>query len=173
MRFSGDYKTKFNDAVTELVATKIPDRSERMAAIDALINEYMRDTGEVPVQQQLERLTNAILMEELTDMHPDKVTNNEYPFLSEWQFELRRDSEYSLKLAEETDTDGRDHKVGKRRFRTSKENALVDKYARSRNEERRKQYRKDTDTVTYPTYKMADVDAYLIDKYGEHRLKYS
>jgi hypothetical protein len=174
-RIGTDYKTEFNNAVTALVAQKIADRVERMAVIESLINEYMVGTGELPERIQLERLTDAILMEELTDMHPDKVTNNEFPFLSEWQFNLRRDNEYSLKLAEETDTNGRDHKVGKRRVRTSKENAMIDKYAKSRNEERRRQYRKDTEVSTVTTWHASpeSLENYLVDKYGDWKLKYS
>jgi actin-related protein len=169
MRFSGDYKTKFNDAVTELVAKKIADRGERMAAVDALINEYVRDTGEVPVGAQLERLTNTILMEELTDPSLYKVQNTEYPFLSERQFERRYDNEKNLEVA--------DAKFRKptRRPLAIWEQIKMDEQAKIRNKERREQYRKDTmtvDTLTFKSNREA-IDQYLIETYGAHKLRYS
>lgn len=140
----GNYKAAFNEAVTDIIAEDIVDRGERILAVRALIDAYVDSVGETPDDAQLERLTDYILREELTDMHPDKVTNTEYPFMSDWQLELRRDRETSLKVAEETGTDGRDYREPKRRRRTGYENWHVDTHAKIRNRERAAQYKRDT-----------------------------
>lgn len=171
MRFrrGTDYKTEFNNAVTAMVADKIPDRIERMASIESLINEYITATDELPEQLQLERLANEILYEELSDTHPDKVTNNEFPFLSEWQFDRRRGNETKLEVADEK------YKKPVRRKRSTWENIKVDQHAKIRNEERKEQYRRDTVTIDTPTYKVdpAELERHLIETYGAHKLRYS
>lgn len=116
------------------------DRAARMAAI-ARVTE---GCGGRPDPELLERLANVILDEELTDTHPDKVTNTEFPFMSEWQLDLRRDRETGLKAAEETGTDGRNYRKPTRRRRTAYENWRVDRDARSRNKQRQDQYKRDT-----------------------------
>jgi hypothetical protein len=168
-RIGTDYKTEFNNVVTALVTQKITDRVERMAVIESLINEYLEATGELPEQVQLERLTNEILYEELSDMHPDKVTNNEFPFLSEWQFDRRRGNEAKLEVADEK------HKKPVRRKRSTWENIKIDQQAKIRNEERKEQYRKDTVTIDYTPYQSEReiIDNYLVTKYGAHKLRYS
>lgn len=50
----------------------------------------MEQTGEIPDSLQLTLLANHILAEELADRCPDKVTNTEYPILSEGQVKLRK-----------------------------------------------------------------------------------
>jgi hypothetical protein len=94
-------------------------------------------------------------MEELTDKHPDKITREEYPFMSDWQLDLRRDNECGLKITEDTGTDGINYRTPTRRKRTSSENESVDKFAKIRNEERRKQYRKDTTPGELISYKLS------------------
>jgi hypothetical protein len=163
-----DYKSEFIVAVNELIAGKIADRQERMKRIEALINAYVSGIGETPNAKQLERLTDYTLMEELTDRHPDKVSREEYPFMSDWQLDLRRDNECGLKITEDTGTDGMNYKPPTRRKRTSSENESVDKFAKIRNEERRKQYRKDTapgEIVTYHIDPEA-LDRHLESTYG-------
>jgi hypothetical protein len=118
----------------------LADRAERMAAIQRVTDDYVNS----PDPELLERLTDAILDEELTDTHPDKVTNTEYPFMSEWQLDLRRDRETGLKAAEETGADGRNHRKPTRRRRTNYENWRVDRDAKGRNRARQEQYKRDT-----------------------------
>lgn len=139
-----DYKTAFTVAVNDLIKEKIADRYERMARIDELINEYVSGTGETPNQKQLERLTDYILMEELTDTDRMKSRNTEYPFFSERQLERREGGEVSDKMAEEVGTDGRNYKLPTRRKRAPHENNFMDATAKIRNKERKEQYRKDT-----------------------------
>ncbi|WP_270574507.1 hypothetical protein, partial [Bacillus glycinifermentans] len=88
----------------------------------------------------LERMANLIIYEELSDPHPDKMTREEYPIMSETQREERIKSEASEKLAEEYGADGRNYKVPTRRKRSSYEEKFVDRAARARNKERRNRY---------------------------------
>jgi len=137
------YKTKFNERIDEMYAKtkrgELP-RELRMVEIEALTDWYVKNTGKRPDDKALERLSDLILYEELTDPHPDKVTRTEYPFLSETQFDERHKGEASFKLAEEYGVDGRNHKPPTRRDRTGYENRLVDKKARARNKERQRRY---------------------------------
>lgn len=133
-------KTEFTAAVDALIARNITDRTERIAAIAAL-TEYCDDW---PDPTQLERLTDYILREELTDTDLYKVQRNEYPFLSERQFVTRHNTEVGMKVAEDYGTDGRNYTVPKRRRRNNYENQFVDARAKSRNIARIAQYRKDT-----------------------------
>jgi hypothetical protein len=159
------YKETFVDAVDDVIAEDITDRSARMKAIEALTEAYVDDVGVRPDAAQLERLTDYILREELTDTHPDKVTNTEYPFMSEWQLDLRRDKETGLKAAEEKGTDGLDYRVPKRRRRTNYENWRVDRDARSHNVKRAAQYKHDTAAGALITYNLHDTDGELTEPF--------
>lgn len=138
-----DYKAEFHDAVTDLIAEDIADRGERMAAVHALTEAYVDSVGIAPDAAELERLTNYILREELTDSNPHKVAHNEYPFMSDWQLGLRRDREVSLWVAEAVGADGVDHRPKKKRMRSKYENAWLDRGIRTKNAERKAQYRRD------------------------------
>lgn len=134
----------FNEAVTELIAENITDRSERIKAVEALTDAYVDSTGEAPEPLQLERLTDYLLLEELNNNYSDKVTQTEYPFFSERQLDRRHKKETTVKAAEYIGMDGRNHKAGKRRKRNKWETSFIDKNAKIRNAERKVQYRKDT-----------------------------
>lgn len=151
-----DYKTEFHEAVTELVARDIADRNERMADIRTITDSYVKLTGEQPDASEIERLTDYILREELTDRNPHKVAHAEYPFMSDWQLGLRRDREVSPWLAEYVGADGINHRQSKRRMRSKHENAWMDRGIRTRNAERKAQYAKDTATVTTAEYNLRD-----------------
>lgn len=150
-----DYKSAFSEAVSAIIAEKIPDRTERMRRITELTDEYVAATGERPDGTELERLTDAVLHEELTDQRRNKMTAPEYPFMSDWQLAVRQNREYGIHLADERGTDGRNHKRPVRRKRTERENRSVDMFTRSRNAERRRQYRKDTAPGELISYKLA------------------
>lgn len=156
----------------------VADRAERMILINRIADDYVKEHAEVnqaaldrweaggfrgerPASLTvdttlLERLTDAVLNEELSDTHPDKVTREEYPFFSAHQLKLRHDRETSLKAAEETGTDGRDYRVPKRRRRSGYENNFVDANAKIRNLERAAQYKRDTAAGALVTYNLRD-----------------
>lgn len=79
----------FSAMVDELIDAKIPDRQVRIKAIDELIEDYFKVLGRMPEGAVLNRLTNEILREELTDTRKNKVQTEEYPFLSETQVRRR------------------------------------------------------------------------------------
>ncbi|WP_025846526.1 hypothetical protein [Brevibacillus agri] len=154
-RGHADYKAVFSEAVTELIAANranpIP-RPERRALIEALTDEYVASTGERPDVAELDRLADALLYEELTDRHPDKVTREEYPIMSETQLARRQNASAPLHAAHYEATDGRNYRVPTRRRRSDYENMFVDRIAKVRNKERKRQYAKDTRASEVTTY---------------------
>lgn len=164
-----DYKAQFNEDTTALIATNIADRTERMAAVQALIDRYINEHGATPDPAQLERLTDYILREELTDRHPDKITRNEYPFMSTWQLDVRHDRETSFKMAEEIGTDGRDYRVPKRRKRSTYESIFVDQAAKIRNKERAEQYKRDTAASPVTSYNLRENGGELTEPFVQCR----
>ena len=132
---------KIDDIKARTKAGKLP-REERVAEIDRAIEEYFANTGNMPDGVALERLTDLLLYEELTDDNEHKVAHSEYPFLSERQFERRDNREHITKeeTMEMNAVDGRRHMKPKRRKRTDYEDLFLDKKTRSINKERRKKY---------------------------------
>lgn len=158
-----DYKTQFNEDTTALIATNIADRTERMAAVQALIDRYVETNGVVPDRAQLERLTDYILREELTDPTSWKTRHIEYPFLSEMQMARRTDGVHQRKYeagngetkfsaSKNIGTDGRNYNVPRRRERTKTENTFMDEAVKSRNKETRKKYEEFTAVQPVTTY---------------------
>lgn len=66
----------------------------RMFTAEYLTEHYFDVVGRIPSTLLLDRLASYILFDELTDEHPDKMTNNEYPFMSDSQQD-ERESKYS------------------------------------------------------------------------------
>lgn len=136
-----DYKSAFSAAVSELITQRIEDRAERMATIQTLVTEYIESVGLNPDVGELERLANEILYEELTDDHPDKMSREEYPIMSEDQYERRRKDEVSFeRLSDSLANDEMDYRKPTRRPRSGYENAFVDDRAKSRNLDRQRHY---------------------------------
>lgn len=161
-----DYKAEFERAVNGLIDKNIEDRTERIRAIDALIDEYVDAIGSAPDPVQLERLADYILKEELTDASKNKVRREEYPIFSEWQLARRKDGrhrrkenayvEVPLEAARTYSGDGRNYRVPKRRRRRLRENIFMDEKTKSRNRERRRKYREFTKPGPVITYKLEE-----------------
>lgn len=164
-----DYKAEFTSQVDALIAANIEDRTERMAAVQALTDRYIEAHGEAPDAAQIERLTDYILREELTCTDRMKARNEEYPFLSERQLERRQEHEYSEGLAESYDTDGVNRAKPERRHRTAKEHRFVDKVAQAKNRKRNAQYKRDTSPGPVVTYNLRDTGGVLADEFVECR----
>ncbi|QHZ52325.1 hypothetical protein [Paenibacillus larvae] len=145
-------KQAFCEAVTDLIEQNITDRSERINAVEALTDAYVDSTGNLPDSAQLERLADYLLKEELTDNFADKVTQTDYPFFSDRQLDRRYKKEATAKAAEYIGTDGKNHRVGKRRKRSKWETDYVNKNAKIRNDERKAQYKRDTAPGIVSTY---------------------
>ncbi|MED4828162.1 hypothetical protein [Bacillus atrophaeus] len=149
-------KTLLHEMITELYArTKAGGlaRQERMEEITALSDAYFDSTGEHPEPVALERMANLVLFEELSDSHPDKVTREENPIMSDEQVARRKEGkhrkksnnpriEVPLSIGQNVGSDGRNHSYPTKRQRSERESAFVDKAAMARNKGRRRQYRK-------------------------------
>lgn len=129
-----------NMKADEDFADTLANRSLRIQIIENLTDCYVAATGERPAAKQLERLTDAILNEELSDRKKNKIRTMEYPFMSDWQIDERHDMEASDTGAESVGTDGRNYRKPTRRKRSTSEGIYVDKIAKIRNTERKKKY---------------------------------
>jgi len=151
----------------------VGDRTERMTLIQLIADEYVKahadvnqrtidaweergGNGERPVSLTLntallDRLSNAVLDEELTDPTGWKSRHTEYPFLSELQMARRTDGnhqrkyegdsgEAKLSAAQNYGTDGRSYNVPLRRERSKNENIFMDTGIKTRNKERKATY---------------------------------
>jgi len=132
-------------------ADTLANRDLRMQIVEDLTECYREAAGDWPDAKTLEKLTDAILCEELTDMHPDKITRTEYPFMSDWQLDARHENEYADTLGEAHGTDGRKHSKPTRRVRTGREHFAVNKHTKSRNLERKRKYREFTKVQSVTT----------------------
>lgn len=130
LEFNGDYKAQM-DEVTSLLEAMTPylTRKQRISLIEEVTDAYVNQVGEKPDGNVLYRMGNMILHEELTDIHPDKMTINEYPIISQRQLERRRGKrerrktsgtaiiEVPIKHASNVATDGKDYTLPIRNFR--------------------------------------------------------
>lgn len=121
------------------------DFDARLARIDqltALINDLdPRTRKTAKVQQILERLSDAVLYEDITDPTPWKSHHSEYPVYSETMIKRRTSKDSQMLVAEATyDTFGKNRAKPERRLRTRHEDELINARTRSENAERRKKY---------------------------------
>ena len=154
---NGDYKAQFETYVNTLItsiresgSSAISNRDVRAKEIKSLTDAYVGTVGERPDEFQLERLTDLLLYEELTDSHPDKMTRNEYPIMSETQLARRQTGahvrkgttpkgEIPMNALYDVSADGGSPRIPKRRTLNTSEMILRDK-TKSRNKERRRTY---------------------------------
>lgn len=83
-----DHREEFAAKVDDLTKTVQP-LPWRRRAVEGLIQEYIETTGERPDREQLFKLANHLLADELKDKSPDKVTRAEFPILSFYQMRTR------------------------------------------------------------------------------------
>ncbi|WP_068616553.1 hypothetical protein [Paenibacillus tuaregi] len=143
------------------VTYDIRDRETRMLLVAAIQDAYYQEHAEFnqralddwyakgcrgerpspvfPDAALMDRLTDAVLNEEITDPNPHKIAQTEYPFMSERQLDLRRDREASEWAAKAHGSDGKDYREPTKRKRTAYENYCVEK-----NAQRSAQYKRDT-----------------------------
>jgi hypothetical protein len=126
------------------LANTLANRSLRMLIIENLTDCYVAATGERPEGTELERLTNAILYEELYSDDNYYVKHTEYPILNERKHESRTHRDVKDEGLETIDSGRANRRKPTKRKRGKYENAFVDKHARSRNKERQAKYREFT-----------------------------
>lgn len=86
-------------------------RQHRINFTEQLTEKYFSQHGKMPATSVLDRMASLILQDELADRHPDKMSRNEYPLLSEDQQRVRYGDERSLKAAQDVAVDGVDYRV--------------------------------------------------------------
>jgi hypothetical protein len=180
----GDYKSQMNEYASKIVKTtrqqirerkrflkdndndvKLADkefretlanRKNRIAVINDIVSDYWSVVGENPDIAVLNKLTDAILGEELFDSHPDKMTREDYPIESEYQTARRQTGQHRkkpkkgdlparievpLEWAVNYGNDGINYGYPHRRERDDYENEYVNEVTVSQNKERAKKYR--------------------------------
>lgn len=164
-----NYREEFEQRVTLFLEDVEPNRTKRIAMIDAMINDYVTRYGESPPSDQLERLADAIMHEEITDRHPDKMSRAEFPIMSQRQLERRHDREYNFDLAENYDVNGKNYGKPERRHRIAKEQRFIERTAQQRNRARNAQYKRDTSPGTVAIYNLRDTGGALADEFVSSR----
>ena len=105
------------------------------------VNEIIAENKRVDT----DRLADILLYDKLYNPSLTKMTDEEYPIMSERQFDRRESREVkSTKDMDGNSADGRYHGKPTRRERSAYENRFVDKKARIRNKERKKAYQEFT-----------------------------
>jgi hypothetical protein len=186
-------KTQFNIEAERIInetrsgLNGMSDRQVRITAIKNLTEAYTAANGERPASETLERLTDAILHEELTDNNEHKVAHTEYPFLSDTQIARRQEGkhrrktdnpkfEVPLMVAENIGQDGKDYRYPTRKKRGKNDALLRDKNAQIRNKEIALRYREFTgeqEVITKATMSPDEIEAYLGVKYTEYQRKFA
>lgn len=156
---SGDYKAKFIAEVDRMLDDEElrASREQRLAAIEQITEQYLRDTGERPDPKQLDRLADFCLREELTDRNPYKMTHDEFPIMSQHQIALRRDRSAPMIAAATVGSDKADHRKPIRRNMSTKRMIWLDEKTRIQNKERRERYKRDTAPGEIIQYTMKNV----------------
>src|SRR5690625_938993 len=88
----------YHDKITELFDEYYsaekgakPAPNKRIENADALIEDYIEQHGKRPPASVLSRLSTYVLLDTLTDSHPDKMSREEYPIMSRGQRKRRHE----------------------------------------------------------------------------------
>ena len=95
------YHDKITDLFDEYYSAEKdakPAPNKRIESADSLIEDYIEQHGIRPPNGVLSRLATYILLDTLTDSHPDKMARDEYPIMSEHQSETRQGRERSVSV---------------------------------------------------------------------------
>ncbi|WP_060210519.1 hypothetical protein [Sporosarcina koreensis] len=82
---------------------------QRRKNVELITESFYATVGQMPSPAQLDRLASFLLFDELSDPHPDKMTREEYPIMSDSQRDERLGDEVSFKWTESVAVDGRDY----------------------------------------------------------------
>lgn len=112
--FTDEYKqqaTQYAELLTTIAKQGSPNAEERVAKTFSITESYYEHAEQHMDADVLEKLADLILLDELTDTHPDKMAREEYPIMSETQQDERYRGEVNFKWAQNVDTDNVDHTV--------------------------------------------------------------
>lgn len=87
-----EYIQDFTDRAEELAQLKLescPKVEQRRQQVEDMIEQYYKDVGTYPKSAVLENLGSYLLADDLKNKDVDKVTNTEYPILSDIQLKRR------------------------------------------------------------------------------------
>lgn len=79
------YHDKITDLFDEYYSAEKgakPAPNKRIESADALIEDYIEQHGKRPPASVLSRLATYVLLDTLSDNHPDKMSREEYPIMS-------------------------------------------------------------------------------------------
>lgn len=93
-KFSENYPAELEKIVTKLLVLRDndgnpPSLEVRKQIVETLFDAFIKQTDQQPDGVQVQRLANWILLEDLTDGRPDKVTLTAYPILTKRQLRTR------------------------------------------------------------------------------------
>lgn len=112
-----DYKKAFTTEVDKLTAQNFTDEF-KIKLIHLVTEAYFEQTGETPDSFELSRLTSWLVEDKEND--PDKVTNTEYPILSESQIKLRKRRESASPYIESSSSSAKPKMNGSRKPKSFK-----------------------------------------------------
>jgi hypothetical protein len=140
-----EFNANIDELYTKTKAGLLP-REARFKAVEALVDKYVDTNGKTPEVTQLDRLSTLCLYEEITNPHPDKMTREEYPILSDTQQEERHGDEVSFAAVGDYGTDGKSYRQPKRKT------FGIDVDKKSRNDERHRTYKEFTKVQPVKVY---------------------
>ena len=94
----GKHTTQAHEYIDELIDEAYrqrPGPQERVQKASALCEAHYEQIGRYPDSSVLNRLAWYIVIDDMIDRHPDKMTREEYPIMSDDQLE-RRDEKTSF-----------------------------------------------------------------------------
>jgi hypothetical protein len=161
------HKEELHEAITQLQqATKRGEmpREVRLGRIEAVVEDYFAKAGEMPASTALERLADLVLYEDLNNPSLTKMQDEESPIMSERQYDRRQSAEVATgNRMDNNAADGQRHIEPTRRKRSSYENLLLDKRARSRNKERKRKYAEFTKVQAVVHQHLTDFTDYKVE----------
>lgn len=131
-----NYKTdKHGDIPLESI--KVVTAEERKRRVEEILAEDNKADAN--------RLADVLLYDKLFNPSLTKMSDEEYPIMSERQFDRRQNAEFTTgDRLDQNAADGQVHLRPTRRNRSDYENRFVDKKAKIRNAERKKRYKEFT-----------------------------
>lgn len=112
--FTDDHREQSHEYVSLLFALAKMGGSiaqDRIYRVEAMTEAYFKMYGKHLGSAVLNRLASLVLYDELTNPHPDKMTLEEYPIMSDSQHDEREKKEFSEHLLQDFSVDYVDHRV--------------------------------------------------------------
>jgi len=112
--FNGDQRIQpheYVDLLFKLAKMGDSKPQDRIYRVEAMTEAYFKEFGKHLGSVVLNRLASLILYDELSNPHPDKMTREEYPIMSDSQRDEREEKEFSESLMQDFSVDYVDHRI--------------------------------------------------------------